>query len=191
MTGVEMLARARAQVPDAKLLLLTAYADTDAAITRHQRRQLDYYLLKPWDPPGGAAVPGASRTCSTTGRPDFQPALRGRARHRPPLVGRGHEVKDFLARNHIPYQWLDSREEPERPPGWPKSAGPAASPAAGRWCSTPTAPLARPDPRELAEKLGLRTQRRARRSTTWSSSAAGPPGWRRPSTPRPKGCARS
>src|SRR5690349_21592974 len=51
MTGVEMLSQARTHAPDAKLLLLTAYADTDAAITAINEIGLDYYLLKPWDPP--------------------------------------------------------------------------------------------------------------------------------------------
>ena len=57
MTGTEMLAQARAHAPDAKLLLLTAYADTDVAITAINDIGLDYYLMKPWDPPDERLYP--------------------------------------------------------------------------------------------------------------------------------------
>jgi thioredoxin reductase (NADPH) len=66
MTGTEMLRQARQHAPDAKLLLLTAYADTDVAIKAINDIGLDYYLLKPWDPrPNGCTR--SSTTCSATG----------------------------------------------------------------------------------------------------------------------------
>ena len=67
MTGIELFAASRAHAPDAKLLLLTAYADTDVAIAAINDIGLDYYLLKPWDPPAERLYP-VSTTCSATGR---------------------------------------------------------------------------------------------------------------------------
>ena len=58
MEGTDLLVKARQIYPDAKRVLLTAYADTQAAIAAINEVSLDYYLLKPWDPPEGAAVPG-------------------------------------------------------------------------------------------------------------------------------------
>ncbi|GGN04846.1 hypothetical protein GCM10009721_35380 [Terrabacter tumescens] len=68
MTGIELLSRVRADVPDAKLLLLTAYADTDVAISAINEIGLDHYLLKPWDPPEERLYPvwtTSSRTGTT------------------------------------------------------------------------------------------------------------------------------
>ena len=70
MTGIEMLAQARDHAPDAKLLLLTAYADTDVAITAINEIGLDYYLMKPWDPPGRAALPRRRRPARRLARTD-------------------------------------------------------------------------------------------------------------------------
>ncbi len=114
MTGVELLTRAREHAPDAKMLLLTAYADTDAAITAINDIGLDYYLLKPWDPPEERLYPVVDDLLEAWQRdhPEREAAIR--------LVGhrwsdRTHELKTFLARNHVPYQWVDvEREEGER-----------------------------------------------------------------------------
>ena len=67
MTGVEFLARARQLYPKARRVLLTAYADTDAAIAAINQADVHYYLLKPWDPPRRSSTP-CSTTCSRTGR---------------------------------------------------------------------------------------------------------------------------
>ena len=111
MTGVEMLAQARTHAPDAKKLLLTAYADTDAAITAINEIGLDYYLLKPWDPPEERLHPVVEDLLEDWRRehPEHDAVVR--------VVGhrwsdRSHEVKTFLARNHVPYLWLDV-EEPD------------------------------------------------------------------------------
>ena len=106
MTGVEMLERAVKIFPAAKRALLTAYADTDAAIKAINDVRIDYYLLKPWDPPEEKLFPVVDDLLD-----DWQ------AGYRPPfegirVVGNGwsrasHEVKEFLARNNIPYLWLD------------------------------------------------------------------------------------
>lgn len=112
MTGIEMLEQARRHAPDAKFLLLTAYADTDVAIKAINDIGLDYYLLKPWDPPAERLYPVLDDLLG-----DWQqahPEDTGGVR----VVGhrwseRSHEVKTFLARNHVPYRWLDIDRDDE------------------------------------------------------------------------------
>jgi thioredoxin reductase (NADPH) len=111
MTGIEMLERARSQAPTAKYLLLTAYADTDVAIKAINDIGLDYYLLKPWDPPEERLYPVIDDLLDDwrEANPDHSSDIR--------VVGhrwsdRSHEVKTFLARNHVPYQWFDVELDP-------------------------------------------------------------------------------
>ena len=112
MTGAEFLAGARDAAPDAKLVLLTAYADTDVAIRAINDIGLDYYLLKPWDPPGERLYPVLDDLLS-----DWQeghPGDTGGVR----VVGdrwsqRSHEIKTFLTRNYVPYRWLDLERDEE------------------------------------------------------------------------------
>ena len=112
MTGTEMLEQARQHAPDAKLLLLTAYADTDVAIKAINDIGLDYYLVKPWDPPAERLYPVVDDLLS-----DWQqahPRETGDVR----VVGhrwseRSHEIKTFLTRNYVPYQWLDVDQDEE------------------------------------------------------------------------------
>jgi thioredoxin reductase (NADPH) len=106
MTGIEMLEQARQHAPDAKMLLLTAYADTDVAIRAINDIGLDYYLLKPWDPPDERLYPVVDDLLDDwmRGNPDQTSDVR--------VVGhrwseRSHEVKSFLASNHVPYRWFD------------------------------------------------------------------------------------
>ena len=94
---------AKELAPDAKLVLLTAYADTDVAIKAINDIGLDYYLLKPWDPPEGAALPGArgparTRGTTTTRRAATDIRVVG---HR--WSDRSHEIKTFLAAQPHPY----------------------------------------------------------------------------------------
>src|SRR5438105_1994014 len=106
MSGVEFLEQARAVFPDAKRMLLTAYADTEAAIKAINTVKVDYYSLKPWDPPEENLYPVLDDMLD-----DWQ------ANYRPPFEGirvvghrwsaDSHAVKDFLGRNGVPYQWLD------------------------------------------------------------------------------------
>jgi thioredoxin reductase (NADPH) len=154
MTGVEMLTRAREHAPDAKMLLLTAYADTDAAITAINDIGLDYYLLKPWDPPEERLYPVVDDLLEAWQRdhPEREAAIR--------LVGhrwsdRTHELKTFLARNHVPYQWVDvEREEGERLAGLAQ-----CRPEDLPLVLLPTADALRsPTTLEVAEALGLRTR---------------------------------
>ena len=112
MSGVELLEAARKIAPDAKSALLTAYADTQAAIDAINRVSLDHYLLKPWDPPEEQLYPVID---------DLLDAWRAEA---PPdadriqVVGHrwsreSHDARDFLARNQVPFQWLDVEREDE------------------------------------------------------------------------------
>ncbi len=106
MSGVEFLEQALQIFPDTKRALLTAYADTDAAINAINKTSIDYYLMKPWDPPEERLYPVLDDLLD-----DWL------AQFRPPFEGirvignrwspHSHETKDFLARNQVPYQWLD------------------------------------------------------------------------------------
>ncbi|HEY0644952.1 MAG TPA: FAD-dependent oxidoreductase, partial [Nocardioides sp.] len=106
MTGIEVLKEVREQSPDSKLLLLTAYADTDVAIRAINDIALDYYLMKPWDPPEERLYPVLDELLRDWAHehPDRDSEVR--------VVGhrwseRTHEVKTFLTHNHVPYRWLE------------------------------------------------------------------------------------
>lgn len=112
MTGIEMLERARVHAPGAKYLLLTAYADTDVAIKAINDIGLDYYLLKPWDPPEERLYPVVEGLLDDwrQANPDHTFDVR--------VVGnrwsdRSHELKTFLARNYVPYRWYDVERDAE------------------------------------------------------------------------------
>src|SRR5262249_24946002 len=106
MTGIEFLTAAIRGHPDVRRVLLTAYADTEAAINAINVVKLDHYLLKPWDPPDRNLYPVLDDLLD-----------QWSSSHRPPFAGirvigtrwsrRSYELRQFLARNHIPYQWLD------------------------------------------------------------------------------------
>jgi thioredoxin reductase (NADPH) len=112
MTGIEMLEQARTHAPGAKLLLLTAYADTDIAIKAINDIGLDYYLLKPWDPPDERLYPVVDDLLG-----DWRQANRDHTNdirvvgHR--WSDRSHLTKLFLARNHVPYRWYDVERDDE------------------------------------------------------------------------------
>jgi thioredoxin reductase (NADPH) len=106
MDGVAFLQEARKRFPSSKRALLTAYADTDAAISAINRSQVDYYLLKPWDPPEEKLFPildDLLEEWKGAWRPPFQGVT---------VVGdrwskESHALRDFLARNQVPYRFLD------------------------------------------------------------------------------------
>ena len=112
MSGVEFLAAAREIYPDAKRVLLTAYADTEVAITAINTIQLDHYLLKPWDPPEDKLFPVLEDVLSDW-QAGFRPAFEGIRVISHRWSARAHEIKDYLARNQIPYRWLDVEMEAE------------------------------------------------------------------------------
>ncbi|MFN8592195.1 MAG: FAD-dependent oxidoreductase [Thermomicrobiales bacterium] len=112
MTGVEFLEQARQKAPDAKRVLLTAYADTEAAIRAINTVRLDYYLLKPWDPPEEQLYPVLDDMLDEW-RAGFRPPYRGLRVLGNRWSPASHEIRDFLARNLIPYRWLDVESDPE------------------------------------------------------------------------------
>ena len=104
MSGVELLTAARRLYPDARRVLLTAYADTDAAIRAINDADVQHYLLKPWDPPEERLYPVLDDLLQTWRPPPPMANLR--------LIGdrwsqSSHAVREFLARNLVPYHWLD------------------------------------------------------------------------------------
>jgi thioredoxin reductase (NADPH) len=106
MTGVELLEQARSIYPNARRVLLTAYADTAAAIRAINSARIHYYLTKPWDPPEERLYPVLNDLLD-----DWQASFRPRFEglrvigHRWSL--NDHRVRDFLSRNHVPYRWFD------------------------------------------------------------------------------------
>jgi thioredoxin reductase (NADPH) len=112
LSGTEYLVEARKLVPDAKRVLLTAYADTEAAIQAINEVDLDYYLLKPWDPPEEQLYPVVEDLLTTW---EAGAALEsGGVR----VIGHrfsrdSHDLRDFLARNRVPMRWLDVERDAE------------------------------------------------------------------------------
>ena len=112
MEGTDLLVKARQIYPEAKRVLLTAYADTQAAIAAINEVSLDYYLLQPWDPPEEQLFPVVEDLLTTW---EAGAALdSGGVR----VVGHRfskdtHDIRDFLARNRIPGRWLDVERESE------------------------------------------------------------------------------
>ena len=166
MTGVEFLEQATAIFPDAKRVLLTAHADTEAAIQAINAVKLDYYLMKPWHPPELNLYPVVDELLS-----DWQ------ANWAPPFDGlrlidsqwsrEGHALRDFLARNLIPYRWLDVETDPEARELIGCLPGPERGSCSlddGRALPLVILPdgerLRRPTTGEVAEKLGISTHPR-------------------------------
>src|SRR6516164_9071972 len=111
MNGIEFLERAMDIYPGARRALLTAYADTGAAIDAINVVDLDHYLLKPWDPPEEKLYPGVDALLDAWLDSDHRPVPDTK------IVGhrgsaRSSEVREFLARNQVPYRWY-SFDEPE------------------------------------------------------------------------------
>jgi thioredoxin reductase (NADPH) len=106
LSGVEFLERAIAIYPDAKRVLLTAYADTDAAIAAINDAGVNHYLLKPWDPPEENLYPILDELLDDW-QEAFPPQFEGISVLGNRWSPASHNIKDFLARNHVPYRWLD------------------------------------------------------------------------------------
>ena len=153
MNGVAFLAEAMTLFPDAKRVMLTAYADTDAAIAAINQSRIHYYLLKPWDPPETQLYPVLDDLLDDW-TADYRPAFSGLR-----IVGTrwdagAYTLRDFLARHGVPYRWFDveSSGEAEALLG---DAAPADLPLVILGDGTR---LARPSTAEVAERAGLRTQ---------------------------------
>ena len=152
MGGVDFLEQAIKLFPTCKRILLTAYADTEAAIKAINKVKTDYYLLKPWDPPEEQLYPVLTDLLD-----DWK------AGYRPPFGGiqvignrwssASHRVKDFLARNQVPYEWQDIEDNSEACGIYENAEAPklplVVFPDGTR--------LEDPETGALAEKVGLKT----------------------------------
>jgi thioredoxin reductase (NADPH) len=155
MSGVEFLEEAIKLYPETKRVLLTAYADTDAAITSINTIGLDYYLMKPWDPPEERLYPVLDDLLSdwlaTAQVPYDGIRVAGTL-----WSASSHNVKEFLARSQIPYQWLDIERDAEtRELVETTSEG---RPRLPTLFFPDGSVLVDPDLRSLADKVGLTTQ---------------------------------
>ena len=155
LSGTDYLVQARELVPEAKRVLLTAYADTEAAIQAINEVSLDYYLLKPWDPPEEQLFPVLEDLLTTW---EAGAALAsGGVRvigHR--FSKQTHDVRDFLARNRVPARWLDVERDAEA-----RELLTVAGVDAERLPVTlleDGSILEQPTMLELAERLGITTQ---------------------------------
>jgi thioredoxin reductase (NADPH) len=152
MDGVAFLSKAMELHPKSKRALLTAYADTEAAISAINLSQVDYYLLKPWDPPEEKLYPVLDDMLGDW-RAAYRPGYEGVRVVGDRWSSRSHAIRDFLSRNQIPYEFLDVETSDE-----------ARVIAADADDSLPLVflpdgeRLAAPDPSEVANRLGLRTQ---------------------------------
>jgi len=154
MTGIELLELSKPVAPTAKLVLLTAYADTDVAIKAINDIGLDHYLMKPWAPPEERLFPVLDDLLTDWDR------VHGHRYEGVRLVGnrwseRSYETRTFLARNHVQYQWLEvERDEEARRLQALFSAGDGELPLV----LLPDGSVLRgADTRQLADALGLRT----------------------------------
>jgi thioredoxin reductase (NADPH) len=155
LSGTEYLVEARKIVPEAKRVLLTAYADTEAAISAINDVALDYYLLKPWDPPEEQLYPVVEDLLTTW---QAGAALEaGGVRvvgHR--FSKETHDLRDFLARNRVPARWLDVERDGEaRELLTVAGVDPERLPVA---LLEDGSVLEKPSPLELAERLGIAVQ---------------------------------
>ena len=185
MDGIGFLAEAKKLYPDSKRALLTAYADTSAAINAINEVNVDYFFLKPWDPPSQHLYPVLDDLLE-----DWN------ASYKPPYEGirvlgtrwspRAYEVRDFLARNHVPYQWIDvelASEDPEVKQ-LIASVGDDASHLPMTLFPDGTRLFAS-TPAELADKIGLRT-RAETQFYDFAIIGGGPADWRLRSMARRK-----
>ncbi len=112
MSGVAFLEKASEIFPRAKRALLTAYADTNAAISAINDARLDYYLLKPWNPPEEKLYPVLDDLIQDW-QAGFKPEFKGVKVISDRWSSASHDLRDFLARNQIPYRWLDIESDKE------------------------------------------------------------------------------
>ena len=154
MTGIELLSEALPLQPDAKRVLLTAYADTDIAIRAINEIRLDQYLLKPWDPPEERLYPVLDDLLADW-TASFRPPFEGLRLLAGRWAPRGHEIRDFLTRNQVPYTWLDPEDDEGR--RLADSLDAPADPSEPVVLLPDGRVLRNPIVRELAEAVGLST----------------------------------
>ncbi|MFI9802344.1 FAD-dependent oxidoreductase [Streptomyces sp. NPDC052302] len=153
MNGIEFLEQALDVYPGARRVLLTAYADTSAAIDAINVVDLDHYLLKPWDPPEEKLYPVLDDLLEAWRRSAYRPVPSTKVvGHR--WSARSSEVREFLARNQVPYRWYAA----DGPEGQRLLAAAEADGQRLPLVVTPDGtPLVAPEAPELAAKVGLAT----------------------------------
>ena len=158
MDGVAFLQEAIEIYPSAKRALLTAYADTNAAIGAINQASINYFFLKPWDPPSQNLYPQLNDLLEDW-QASYRPAFQGIRVLGTRWSPKSYELRDFLARNHVPYQWIDveaSANDPETK-RLLEALGPEAT-------SLPVVlfpdgtKLLESVPADVAQKVGLRTR---------------------------------
>ena len=155
MQGVELLEKVRECYPQAKRVLLTAYADTEAAIRAINTARIHYYLTKPWDPPEERLYPVLDDLLEDWNQ-GFKPAFEGIRVVGPRYGLRDYQVRNFLSRNQVPYVWLDP-ERDDQAVDLLKKFGVDDSKLPVVLFPDGTT-LVQPQDGELAERVGLRTQ---------------------------------
>ena len=156
MTGIELLSHALELQPGAKRILLTAYADTEVAIQAINEIELDQYLLKPWDPPEERLYPVIDDLL-TDWTAAYRPPFEGPRLLSGRWAPRGHDIRDFLTRNQVPYAWLDP-ETDEVGARLAESVEGASDPSDAIVLLPDGRTLRNPTHRELAEAIGLSTR---------------------------------
>ena len=155
MSGTQFLQKMRTLLPDAKRVLLTAYADSEAAIAAINEVGLDHYLMKPWDPPEQHLFPVLDDLLadwSARARIPFDGVRIVGSRWSP----RSYETRDFLSRNQIPYQWIDVESDASMRQLAVATIGDDLARLPLVLLADGTA-LAMPSHAELAAKVGLQT----------------------------------
>ena len=158
MNGVEFISKAIELYPEARRVLLTAYADTDAAIQAINQARIHHYLLKPWDPPEQQLYPVLDDLLEDW-QATFRPAFDGVRVLGHRWSARSYAVRDFLARQQVPYHWLDvetAANSAETRAAIEIAGGEAAKLPAVLFADGTF--LSDPSMAEIAERLGLRTR---------------------------------
>jgi thioredoxin reductase (NADPH) len=152
MMGHEVLARAREIYPLARRVLLTGYADIDAAIRAINNAHVDHYLTKPWSPPEESLYPVIDDLLDTW-QAESPPETTGLRVVGDQWSPRSHAIKDFLTGNLIPYRWLDVARDPDARVLL-EAAGVAVDQLPALFFDDGRPALCNPDPRQVAEHLG-------------------------------------
>ncbi|HET9087427.1 MAG TPA: FAD-dependent oxidoreductase [Acidobacteriaceae bacterium] len=166
ISGVELLEKSIGIFPAAKRVLLTAYADTDAAIRAINTAKIHYYLTKPWDPPEEKLYAVLDDLLEAWNQ-DYRAPFEGLRVIGTRWSSNGHEIRNFLSRNHVPYRWIDPSAESAPPDGVAQHGKTEAATLLEQYKLEPTKlpvvlftsgeALVQPEIAELGAKVGLRT----------------------------------
>jgi thioredoxin reductase (NADPH) len=159
MDGVAFLQEGMRIFPDAKRALLTAYADTNAAISAINEANINYFFMKPWDPPADHLYPQLDDLLDDW-RASFRPAFEGIRVLGTRWSPKSYELRDFLARNRVPYQWIDvesSANDPETK-RLLDALGPEEAASLPIVLFPDGSKLLESVPAQVAQKVGLRTR---------------------------------